>query len=321
MADVEGLRTRADQRSVLPQASRPFTYTDAINAGYTRGMIRHLVSTGRWRMLRRGILCAALLSERSDPLWLYAAAALLVMTAGAAISHETAGTLCDLPVSREMSVGAATPLVYLTRSRTSRHGRHTHPGIIERAASLPDSHVGYRHGLLMTTAARTVIDLARSYPYSAGVALADAALHLELTTHAGMVAVRDACESWPGIQRAAQVIDFADGAAESPLESRSRVTFALGGLPAPILQAVILLRDGGRARVDFLWTKWRVIGEADGRLKIQRPADLWAEKLREDALRELGYEVVRWTWDEIVNHPEIVVARILRAIARAELRA
>ena len=127
--------------------------------------------------------------------------------------------------------------------------------------------------------------------------------------------------SWPGIQRAAQVIDFADGAAESPLESRSRVAFAGGGLPAPALQALILLRDGGRARVDFLWAQWRIIGEADGRLKIQRPEDLWDEKLREDRLRELGYEVVRWTWDEIVNYPEVVVARILRAIARAELRA
>lgn len=99
--------------------------------------------------------------------------------------------------------------------------------------------------------------------------------------------------------------------------ARSRVAFALGGLPTPVLQAVILLRDGGRARVDFLWAQWRVIGEADGRLKIQRPEDLWQEKLREDRLRELGYEVVRWTWDEIVNHPEVVVARILRAAARA----
>ena len=321
MVDVEGLRTGSGHRSGLPLTSHPFTYADAINAGYTRGLIRHLVSTGRWLVLRRSVYCDIALSERADPVWLHAAAALLVMTAGAAISHETTATLCDLPLGRQPLVAASTPLVYLTRPRTSRNGRHIHPGIIERAASLPASHVRYLHGLLMTTAARTVVDLARSYPYPAAVALADAALHLELTTHAELVAVRDACESWPGIQRAAQVIEFADAGAESPLESRSRVAFALGGLPAATLQAVILLRDGGRARVDFLWAQWRVIGEADGRLKIQLPEDLWAEKLREDALRELGYEVVRWTWDEIVNHPEIVVARILRAAARARLHA
>jgi hypothetical protein len=306
---------------VLPFTSHPFTYADAINAGYTRGLIRHLVRTGRWLALRRGVLCDSALSERSDPVWLHSAAALLVMTAGAAISHETAATLYDLPLGPQRSVGALEPVVYLTRPRTSRNGRHIHPGIIERAASLPASHVGYLHGLRMTTAARTVVDLARFYPYPAALALADAALYLELATHPDLVAVRDACESWPGIQRASQVVEFADGGAESPLESRSRVAFALGGLPAATLQAVILLRDGGRARVDFLWAQWRVIGEADGRLKIQLPEDLWQEKLREDKLRELGYEVVRWTWDEIVNHPEVVVARILRAIERARLRA
>jgi Protein of unknown function (DUF559) len=327
MLDAERLRTRDASVCSLPLGSRPFTYADAMNAGYTRGMVRHLLRTGRWRLLRRGVFCDAALFEQADPVWLRAAAALLVMTAGSAISHETAGMLDKLPLGRppqvlgSPAIAGPPPITYLTRPRTSGHGRHAHPGIIERAASLPPSHVRQLQGLLTTTAARTVVDLARFRPYSEGVALADCALHLGLTTHAELVAVRDACESWPGIQRAAQVIDFADGAAESPLESRSRIAFALGGLPTPTLQAVILFREGGYARVDFLWERWRVIGEADGRLKIQRPEDLWDEKLREDRLRELGYEVVRWTWDEIVNHPEIVVARILRAIARAELRA
>lgn len=327
MPDVEGLLSRSVAESSLPLGHGPFTYSDAINAGYTRGLIRHLVNTGRWRVLRRGVFCDAALYDRADPVCLHAAAALLVMTPGSAISHETAAALDQLPLGRPLRVlgsspvGDSFPLTYLTRPRTSGHGRHTHPGIVERAASLPPSHVRHLQGLLTTTTARTIVDLARFHPYSEAVALADAALHLGLTTQAELVVVRDACESWPGIRRAAQVIDFADGAAESPLESRSRVAFALGGLPRPILQAVILLRDGGRARVDFLWEQWRIIGEADGRLKIQRPEDLWAEKLREDALRELGYEVVRWTWDEIVNHPEVVVARILRAVARAALRA
>ncbi|HEY5199433.1 MAG TPA: type IV toxin-antitoxin system AbiEi family antitoxin domain-containing protein [Acidothermaceae bacterium] len=304
--------------------ARPFTYADAINAGYTRGLIRYLVSTGRWLVLRRGVYCDIALSERADPVWLHATAASLVMTAGSAISHETAGTLCELPVGQRHAGSPTTarqpPTIYLTHPPASRHARRGHPGVIERVAALPPSHLAYFQGLLITGAARTVVDLARFRPYAEGVAIADAALHLEITTNAQLVAVRDACRSWPGINRASKVIEFADGAAESPLESRSRVAFALGGLPTPTLQAVILLRNGRRARVDFLWAEWRVIGEADGRLKIQRPEDLWAEKLREDALRELGYEVVRWTWDEIVNHPEIVVARILRAAARARLR-
>jgi hypothetical protein len=315
---------RASAAPGLPLARSPFTAGDAMSAGCSRGLIRHLVATGQWLVLRRGIYCDIALFERADPVWLHAAATLLVTPAGSAISCETAGALYELPLGRWRAgpppAAGQPPVIYVTHTPTTGPARRRHPRIIEYAAALPASHVADLQGLRITTAARTVVDLARSRPYAEAVTVADAALHLGLTTNAQLIAVRDACRSWPGINLAAKVVEFADGAAESPLESRSRVAFAVGGLPTPVLQAVILLRNGGRARTDFLWPQWRVIGEADGRLKIQRPGDLWAEKLREDELRDLGYEVVRWTWDEIVNYSEIVVARILRAAARGRLR-
>ena len=314
MLDAEGLRTR----QIVPASrlpARPFTYAEAIAAGYTRGLIRHLVRTGRWLVLRRGVFCDAALAEGADPIRLASGAALLVMAPGAVISHETAAFLHELPTV------AAPSWVWLTRPRTSRHGRHSHPGIIERSATLPAAHVTRLHGLPVTTVARTVVDLARHRSFVDAVVLTDGVLHAGATTHAELIAVRVACEAWPGIGRAARALTFADGAAESPLESRSRIAFAQGGLPPPTLQAVIRLLDGSLARADFLWDEWRVIGEADGRLKYETPDDLWREKLREDRLRELGYEVVRWTWDEIVNRPEVVMARILRAAERARRHA
>ena len=68
-----------------------------------------------------------------------------------------------------------------------------------------------------------------------------------------------------------------------------------------------------------------VTGEFDGRVKYgrllkpgQSPGDaVFAEKQREDALRDLGFQVVRWTWDDLES-PAQVVDRIRRAIARAE---
>ncbi len=264
MVQVGGLPKDASEASTL-SLKRPFTYADAINAGYTRGQIRYLVRTARWLVLRRGIYCDIALSEQANPVWLYATAALLVMTAGAATSHETAGTLYELPVGWRRADPPVTaiqpPMIYLTYPPTSRHSRRGQPGIIERVAALPPSHLVHFQGLLTTTAARTVVDLARLRPYAEGVAIADAAVHLGITTKAQLVAVRDACRSWPGINRATEVIDFADGATESPLESRSRVAFALGGLPTPTLQAVILLRNGrsrtGRLPVGAVAGHWR----------------------------------------------------------------
>jgi hypothetical protein len=77
-------------------------------------------------------------------------------------------------------------------------------------------------------------------------------------------------------------------------------------------------------RVDFLWPAYGVIGEADGWSKYRRPdvagtelEVLRAEKTREDRLRDLGYELVRWTSVDIIRPQSPVTARIQRAVARA----
>ena len=70
-------------------------------------------------------------------------------------------------------------------------------------------------------------------------------------------------------------------------------------------------------RVDFL-VAGRVVVEFDGLLKYRGedgPEVVVAEKRREDRLRELGYEVVRVTWDELA-HPERILARIRAALLR-----
>ena len=74
------------------------------------------------------------------------------------------------------------------------------------------------------------------------------------------------------------------------------------------------------ARVDFLWPARWTVGEADGRQKYGLPETLWAEKRHEDLLRELGYEVVRWTWDDVKNHPAETAERIRAAFRRAAER-
>jgi hypothetical protein len=80
------------------------------------------------------------------------------------------------------------------------------------------------------------------------------------------------------------------------------------GLPAPELQHEIL-GPGGRvlARVDFCWEGKRTIGEYDGKIKygrLLRPGQriedvIFDEKVREDALRDLGWQIVRWLWRDL----------------------
>jgi hypothetical protein len=66
------------------------------------------------------------------------------------------------------------------------------------------------------------------------------------------------------------------------------------------------------------------VGEFDGKLKygqLLKPGEriedvIFKEKLREDAVRDPGLQVVRWIWDDLYR-PGILRERLLRAFARA----
>lgn len=176
-------------------------------------------------------------------------------------------------------------------------------------------------GVPVTSVPRTVVDVARTRGYAAGVVVADAALARGVQ-RAELALVLDGRENWPGSDAAHRATAFASARSESPLESLGRVRFAEQGLPAPQLQVVIADEDGPFARVDQCWDEHRTIAEADGALKYATASDLFLEKRREDRLRDLGWEVVRYTWDDALHRPERLAARVRRAFLRsAERRA
>ncbi len=180
-------------------------------------------------------------------------------------------------------------------------------------------------GVRVTSPGRTVVDCARLLPFEQGVVIADGALRAGIVTLEELREALDDAGRLKGIGRARAVVEFADGRSESVGESRSRVMFAATRLPAMTLQYPI--RDArGKfvARVDFAIPHMRVAGEFDGKVKYGRllqPGEsagdaVFREKRREDAVRDLGWQMVRWTWDEIES-PHLVTDRWERAIRRA----
>jgi hypothetical protein len=179
--------------------------------------------------------------------------------------------------------------------------------------------VAMLNGIPVTTAARTVVDLSRTTTFKSGVVVADAALYGGLTSKPELAAVLASCDRWPGVQRARSVVSFADGRSESPFESISRVAFKDGGLPPPDLQVWVGGEDGPIGRVDFLWRAHRTVAEADGALKYSDPEQARRQLRRDAALREAGFEVVHFSWGDLVGFPEQVVGAIRAAFRRAEL--
>ena len=285
----------------------------------SRASIRRLVADGDLLPVGRGAyarsdLAAQLTSDdRGGEHLLRLAAALAVAGPGAVASHQDAAIVHGLALLDRPPSGVVT----VTRSPKAPGSRTGRAGIHLHVAKLGSRDVTVRRGVPVTSVERTVVDLARTLPFRAGVVVADSSLFSDQTSAATLHAVVDACERWPGTDRARQVVDFAHPLAESPFESISRVAFRDGGLPPPQLQVWIMGSGHAIGRVDFLWEQHRTIAEADGAAKYADP-DLARRQLRRDAeLREAGFEVVHFTWRELTSAPDQVIESIRAAFIRA----
>jgi hypothetical protein len=236
---------------------------------------------------------------------------------GAVISHASAAVLHGLPAWQ-----SAMDRVHLTRNRSSGGNRRSVVQV--HTAALAHDHITTIDGIPVTSLARTVLDLCRTVPIEQAVAAGDRALAYGL--------VRTVLDDYiaqmtrlPGIRQARRAVALLDPRSESPGESVSRVRLHQDGVPAPELQRDIYAGNGKFvARVDFYWEEQRTIGEFDGKIKYGRllkPGQsledaIFAEKVREDALRDLGWQIVRWLWADLYR-PGVIRDRVLRAFARS----
>ena len=295
------------------------TAAELAAAGTSRGQLRRLVQRGALvRVIRGGYAPAALVAARSGDRAgehaVLASAALAVAGPGSVVSHHSAALIHGLDL---LGYGLGETVV-LTRPPGCRNhaGR---AGVRIHVAALPPGYVVTRHGVPVTAVARTVVDLARTSPFPAGVVVADSALHTGQTTKAELESVITACARWPGLRAARRVTGFCDGRSESVLESVSRVAFRDQGLPPPDLQVWVGDEIDMIGRADFLWRDNHTVAEADGALKYADPSRAMAQLERDKRLREAGFEVVHFTWQEITRTPDEVAASIRAAFRRASV--
>jgi predicted transcriptional regulator of viral defense system len=290
-------------------------------AGWSQAQIRTLARRGELEALGRGVYVTAARASAaraqglSGEHALQVAAVLATAAPGSVASHLSAAVIHGLDL-----LGAPSRLpVDMTKppgtgSKSSRRETSVH------SAALPPHHLTARAGIPLTTVARTVVDLARLMPFRAGVVAADSALRGKQATRQEFEAVIGDCHRWRGVQRAWRVVEFSDERSESALESISRIVFDEHGLPAPELQVWVGDHEGAIGRADFLWEAYRTIGEADGLGKYSDPSRALAQLQRDARLREAGFEVVHFTWQEVNYSPGRVAASVRAAFRRGTAR-
>jgi len=305
---------------IVPQTGRVagiVTTAELTAAGFSCDRIRTLTRRGDLYQVSRGVYAngaraGEILAIADGRQLLQLAAAVAVRGPGTVVSHESAAYLHSIDL---LSAPNAATLTC-----PPGRGWSAGPNVRLHAMALPAEHVTTMIRMSVTTPARTVVDLARTVSFKAGVVTADSALRRKLVTKAELTDVLATCARWPGARRAAAVIEFADGRAESPLESIARIAFKGCGLPPPELQVWLGGTEEPVGRVGFYWRKYRTIAEVDGAIKYKDPERARAQLRRDSLLRDDGFEVVHFTWQQITQTPEQVALSIRKAFRRSAVR-
>jgi hypothetical protein len=312
--------------------ARAFSVSEALSQGVSRGTLRGAVQRGELISLRKGLLVGTRTWQESswDQRHELALRALIARHPGSFASHDSAAHLRGLPTEARNPEVDGIPVCHITRTGISRRDGW----VMIHGSEVPPELVGVAKGIPASNIVRASIEQAASASIGRAAAHVDAAMRLMIQSQCGPRELREAVHdpklraqvrtTWHRgldhfighrwVTRVRLAIKHSDPAAESYLESSSRVIIVLGDLPMP--ECGVPIRIGNKTYwADFCWKERGLIGEADGMGKYEIPGEREREALREQELRSAGWRIVRWGWEEAVTHPD----RLLRLLSR-ELR-
>jgi hypothetical protein len=271
--------------------------------GWRQRDIERAVAAGEVRRLQqnryvKGSLWADLWPE-SRHLLEVAAAHAEMRDGGAVLSYVSAGVLHGMPLYRHVP-----DAVHVTLPEGARASSRT--GLMRHREPLAETDVETVSGIRCTTLERTAFDVARLLDHEAAVAFADAALRYAAMGRDGYD--EHAAAGWRermlerlafskgkrGVRQAERVVMFADGRAELPGESVTRVQLARLGFTAFSLQVRVRAPNDGEYRVDLGLDEADAFVEFDGQAKYldealrsgrTLEAVILDEKRREDWIR------------------------------------
>ncbi len=303
------------------------------DAGISSRALERLVGTGILTRIRQG---AFVLTSVWRTMWpderyrLFVRATVAASPRPLVVSHLSAAVMHRLPL-----VGAWPQTVHVLDTGA---GGGASARLLTSHRSVPESETVLIDGVRVTALVRTLVDVAIAETAERSVPALDAGLHAVRAASDNAARMRGvpwgseqmgafAQQAELGLReqlhdelerlaprrwrvRAERAIDFANGLADGPGESLSRVRFLELGFEIPELQVRFDGADGRDAFVDCFWRGVRKGGEFDGRYKYMRGAILkpgqdpgeivFAEKRREDALRTQLSSMARWVWDEVL---------------------
>jgi very-short-patch-repair endonuclease len=264
--------------------------------GMSARWVDHRVARGWLRRLHRGVY---LVGPLEGPYSRFMAAT-LAAGPGALVSHYAAAVLDGL---RPPGDG---PIDVTVSGRKAR----SRPGLRIHRAHVDPADATRRHGIPVTTPARTLLDLAATASTKdLELALNEAHLQRRVSshslneqfsrypTHRGTARLREATQTEPSLTR-------------SEAERRLLDLIRKAGLPHPETN----VRLHGH-EVDFLWRAQWLVVEVDGYAYHQTRAAFERDRRRDADLQEAGFRVLRPTWRRIADEGEQLLVTLTRCLS------
>jgi hypothetical protein len=171
-------------------------------------------------------------------------------------------------------------------------------------------------GRLMTTPAWTAVEVARTLSRPRALATLDAALHSKRCTRADLESTVREQKGRRGIVQVRELLQYADGRAESAMESEARLVMIDYGLPQPELQYEIHGRRGETWRVDFAWPEYRVAAEYESIGWHAGRPEMIKDKQRYAGVQENGWTLVPIVVDDVRREPSLFAERLRYHLSR-----
>ncbi|MEU4677368.1 type IV toxin-antitoxin system AbiEi family antitoxin domain-containing protein [Micromonospora sp. NPDC023737] len=283
------------------------TLGQALRVGLSRDQVRQMCRSGRWERLLRGYFFLGGEPHDLRRARIRAAVASLGPAAFAVLDtalelHRVAG------LRRTSQVHVSVPV---DRPRPQRgpvswlvvHSLTVRPRDLTMVAGIP-----------VTTAVRTVSDIILRTDRYAAVSVVDSALCLGELAADELHVISALIRGRRGAVAARGHLAEADGRAQSPLETRTRLRCVDGKVPPDTLQLEVRDDDGYLLGIgDLGWRGPKVIAEADGQGPHGNPAAVFADRRRQNRLVNAGWTVLRFTWADTLR-PDYIPWTVRQAI-------
>jgi very-short-patch-repair endonuclease len=270
-----------------------------LELGLSSEAIVHRVATGRLHPVARGIYAVGRPELSRHGRWL---AAVLSCGPTAVLSHRGAAALWEIRPEESGKIEVTVS----TRVRRRR------PGVAVHCRALEPSERTSRDRIPVTTAQRTLLDLATTLSRRQLEAAINEADKLDLIDPDSLRAALDGYSGRPGVAALRAILDrHTFRLTDSDLERRFIAIVARAGLSIP---------ETGRQingfKVDFHWPDLGLVVETDGLRYHRTPGQQARDRVRDNAHVAAGLTLLRFTNAQVRYEPDQVQATLLAVAGR-----